>query len=258
MSEQNHAFVELRGKNIFYHSILVDVTKPTIILLHDSLGCVQLWRDFPQKLSEQTKMNVLVYDRIGYGKSDPMDTSVRTLQYMEVEADILLELIDVLQIRQPILLGHSDGGSIALIAAGKYSNKIQAVVVEAAHIFVEDITLKGISDAKKSYQTTNLKEKLRKYHGQNVELLFEAWTQTWLSDWFKAWNIEHFLPNIICPLLFIQGTNDEYGTMSQLDKTIAQVSGHAADFILEKIGHTPHKEAPEVTLEAISNWIHRL
>lgn len=255
MTEPVSKFVEVRGKMIFYDSYEMDTAKPTIVLLHDSLGCVQLWRDFPRKIAEQTQMNVMVYDRIGYGKSHPMDSSARTLQYMEIEADILIEILGQLQIHQPILLGHSDGGSIALIAAGKYPQRIHGLILEAAHIYVEELTLQGISDAKYLYDTSNLKQRLEKYHGNKVEVMFDAWTQTWLTDWFKAWNIEHFLPAIQCPLLFIQGDKDEYGTIAQVDETLAQVSGKSEKCILKDVGHTPHKEAPVETLHVSASWI---
>lgn len=257
MLEPISHFVEVRGKKIFYNLYEVDDHQATIVFLHDSLGCVQLWRDFPRKIAEQTQKNVLVYDRIGYGQSDPMDSPERTLQYMEIEADILMEMLDRLHIHQPILIGHSDGGSIALIAAGKYPDNIHGLIVEAAHIYVEDLTLQGISDAKNLYDTSNLKQRLEKYHGDKVEIMFAAWTQTWLTDWFKAWNIEHFLPNIHCPLLFIQGDKDEYGTMAQVDDTLAQVSGVSEKYILKDVGHTPHKEVPEMILDVIASWLLR-
>lgn len=136
--------------------------KPTIVFLHDSLGSIELWRNLPNELAEITECNVLIYDRLGYGKSDPMATSIRSNNYLELEADILKELLIELNIENPILLGHSDGGSIALIVAGKYPNLIKGTIIEAGHIFVEDITLKGIYDAKKAYETTNLADRLKK------------------------------------------------------------------------------------------------
>lgn len=232
--------------------------KPTLVFLHDSLGSVQLWRDFPTKLSEATECNVLAYDRLGYGKSFPMPTHVRPVNYMELEADVLNNLLKELNIDNAILFGHSDGGTIALITAAKYPERIKAVICEAGHIFVEDITLKGVYDAWEAYKTTNLPERLQKYHGDKVEVLFKAWTETWTREDYRTWNIEYLLKDIVCPLLFIQGEADEYGTLKQLEKTVSQINGNAEKYIIPGIGHTPHKEVPELVLEKAVEFIRTL
>ncbi len=203
--------VNVNGKKLYteYHNSFEN--KPTIVFLHDSLGCTQLWRDFPEKLALQTQCNVLVYDRLGYGKSFPMLTYERENNYMEQEADLLNDLLKELNINDIILFGHSDGGTIALIFAAKYPEKVIATLCEAGHIFVEDITVNGVKDAFEAYKTTNLPERLAKYHGDKVEMMVKAWTEIWLSDKFRSWNIEYLLKNITSPLLFIQGENDEYG-----------------------------------------------
>lgn len=229
--------------------------KPTLVFLHDSLGSVQLWRDLPAKLSEETQCNVLVYDRLGYGKSYPMPTHIRPVNYMELEADLLNDLLVELNINNSILFGHSDGGTIALITAAKYPERVEAVICEAGHIFVEEVTLKGVYNAWEAYKTTNLPERLQKYHGDKVDMLFRAWTETWTRDDYRSWNIEYLLKDITCPLLFIQGENDEYGTLDQVDKTVTQVSGSAEKYIIPGIGHTPHKEAPELVLEKAIEFI---
>ncbi|MBX7226346.1 MAG: alpha/beta hydrolase [Chitinophagales bacterium] len=229
--------------------------RPTIVFLHDSLGCIELWRDFPQKLAEATQCNVLIYDRLGYGKSAPMPTHDRPTNYMELEADILHELLQKSKIDNAILFGHSDGATIALLTASKFPDRIKAVIVEAAHIFVEDVTLQGIYEAVESYKNTNLSERLAKYHGDKVEALFKAWTETWTRADYRSWNIEHFLPNITCPLLFIQGEADEYGTLAQVEKTISQVSGKAEKYVIPNVGHTPHKEASELVLNRSTKFI---
>lgn len=249
------SFLKLRDQSVYYEMNIIDSALPTLVFLHDSLGCVQLWRDFPSTLSEMTQLNYLVYDRIGYGKSDKMSSTVRGLDYMEIEADVLVELLEHLDVERPILFGHSDGGSIALIAAGKYPARIEKVIVEAAHIFVEEITRQGIRDAKKLYDESDLKIKLEKYHGENVPFLFKAWTDVWLSDFFWKWNIEHFLPSITAPLLFIQGDQDEYGTLDQVEKTISKVAGPVQIEIFKGIGHTPHKQSPVETLSVAASWL---
>lgn len=229
--------------------------RPTIVFLHDSLGCVVLWRDFPQKLADATQCNLLIYDRLGYGQSAPMPTYERPVNYMELEADKLNDLLIDQGIDNAILFGHSDGGTIALITASKYPERIRAVICEAAHIFVEDVTLVGIRAAMETYKTTNLAQRLAKYHGDKVDTLFKAWTETWTRNDYSSWNIESLLPAIIAPLLFIQGDADEYGSLDQVRRTVSQVSGHAEEYIQAGIGHTPHKEATESTLSVTANFI---
>lgn len=247
--------IDVKGKNLFIKFNHSFENKPTIVFLHDSLGAVQLWRDFPEKLAEATQCNVLVYDRLGYGKSFPMVTHERENNYMELEADVLNDLLSTLNINDAILFGHSDGGTIALIAASKYPEKVKAVICEAGHIFVEDITVKGVEEALNAYNTTNLPQRLEKYHGDKVQTIVKAWTEIWLSKKFRTWNIEPFLKNITSPLLFIQGEADEYGTLEQVEKTIAQVTGTAEKFIIPNVGHTPHKESPEIVLNKSIEFI---
>ncbi len=177
---------------------------------------------------------------------------------MKQEAEVLNQVLTAFNIDDAILFGHSDGGTIALLTASKYPEKIKAVICEAGHIFVEDITLKGIYQAMEAYKTTNLAERLAKYHGDKVETIFKAWTETWTRSDYRNWNIEHFLPKITCPLLFIQGEADEYGTLDQVEKTIAQVNGKAEKYIIPNIGHTPHKEATQPTLDAAIYFINRV
>ncbi len=243
------------GKRIYTELYTNYENRPTIIFLHDSLGCSQLWRDFPSKLAEAANCNFFLYDRIGYGKSEAMETYIRPTNYLELEADFLDKLISELNLENIILFGHSDGASIALLTAAKYPDRIKGLIVEAAHIFVEDITLKGIRDFKEIYQTTNISERLAKYHGEKVELIVNAWTETWLREDYRNWNIEKFLPKITAPLLFIQGEKDEYGTIEQVMKTIKQVSGKAEKFVLPNAGHTPHKENQEAVLVQSSEFI---
>lgn len=229
--------------------------RPTIVFLHDSLGCIALWRDFPERVGALTQCNVLVYDRQGYGKSCGFSYAKRDNDYLEQEADILNQLLDYWNIDQPILFGHSDGGSIALVTAAKYPEKIKAILTEGAHVFVEDITIEGIKEAIQLYETTDLKTKLEKYHGSNTEAMFWAWANTWTTEEFRAWNIEHFLPAIQCPSMIIQGEQDEYGSLKQVASITEKVSGITETFIIPNTGHSPHKENPEVVLEKITSFI---
>lgn len=238
--------IHINGNNLYAEYYNDFENRPTIVFLHDSLGCVQLWRDFPKRIAAISQCN---------GKSDPMPTYVRPVNYLELEAAVLNSVLENLKIENAILFGHSDGGSIALIAASKYPNRIKKVICEAAHIFVEEITLKGIREAVVAYQNTNLPERLQKYHGDKTETIFKAWTETWLRNDFRNWNIESLLSQIQSPLLFIQGEKDEYGTLNQVEKTVNAVSGISEKYIISNAGHTPHKEAPEITLDKIVAFI---
>lgn len=229
--------------------------RPTIVFLHDSLGCIALWRDFPEKLGRLSRCNVLVYDRQGYGKSAPFAQPNREKDYMHREADFLSVLLDAWSLDDVVLFGHSDGGSIALLAAAKFPEKIGAIIAEAAHIFVEDITLEGIRHTAGLYETTDLKVRLEKYHSDKTGALFDAWAGTWQKPDFHDWNIESYLPLITCPALIIQGETDEYGTLRQVTEAVRQISGPTQTFIIPEIGHTPHKEVPELVLEKSAAFI---
>lgn len=259
MTPQNNGrLITINGQALYIEFQNMRKDHPTLVFLHDSLGCTALWRDFPQKLAEAAQCNVLVYDRLGYGKSAAMLTHERPVRYLETEAAVLDGLLAALDIHDALLFGHSDGGSIALITASHYGQRIRAVICEAAHIFVEEVTLQGIREAMEAYKTTSLPERLQKYHGDKVDMLFKAWTETWTRDDFREWNIESFLSGITCPLLFVQGEADEYGTMEQAEKTVSQVSGKALLCSIPEIGHTPHKEAPELTLAMVKEFIENL
>lgn len=250
--------IDVRGKKLYTEYTNLFKNRPVLVFLHDSLGCTQLWRDFPEQLATAVQCNVLVYDRLGYGKSYPMITHERENNYMELEADVLNDLLDILGIEEAILFGHSDGGTIALITAARYPEKVKAVICEAGHIFVEDVTVKGVKESLTAYQTTNLAQRLAKYHGDKVEMIVKAWTEIWLSKQFRNWNIESLLKKIQAPLLFIQGEKDEYGTLDQVEKTVSQVSGSAVRFIIPEAGHTPHKEMPDVVLQKCAGFINRV
>jgi pimeloyl-ACP methyl ester carboxylesterase len=250
--------ITIRGSVLRVHENGHDQHKPTLVFLHDSLGCIALWRDFPEALGLSASCNVLVYDRQGYGRSAPFGPAARTSGYLEQEADVLSLLLEERGIGNAILFGHSDGGSIALIAAAKYPARISAVITEGAHIFVEYITLQGIRDAAESYRSTDLKEKLRKYHGDKTEAVFRAWTDTWLGAPYRSWNIEHFLPLIACPVLVIQGEQDEFGSLAQVEGIVRGVSGEALGYPVPGVGHTPHREAREAVLERSASFINRL
>jgi pimeloyl-ACP methyl ester carboxylesterase len=202
-------------------------------------------------------MPALVYDRWGYGDSEPF-TLPRKKSYLHDEA--LVSLPSVLQecgVGRAVLIGHSDGGSIALIYASKHPEGVRAVITEAAHVFVEDVTLEGIRKAVKDYTVTDLGTRLTRYHGDKTDRVFHGWADTWLSPDFRDWNIEAFLPGVCCPVLVIQGINDRYGTPAQVRAIERQVCGPSRP-LLVPCGHIPHAEAREKVLEEMARFIEGL
>lgn len=253
--QHNSQFLDINGMQLYVEHHHLYANRPTLVFLHDSLGCSQLWRAFPQKLAAAAGCNILMYDRLGYGQSAPMPEADRPVHYMEDEAAVLDRLLDQLNIKDAILFGHSDGATIALITAAKYPERIKAIICEAAHIFVEEITLNGIREAIKAYRDTDLPLRLQKYHGTKTDRLFKAWTETWTREDYRNWNIEHLLTGISCPLLFIQGDADEYGSAEQVSSTIAAVRGSSQMYMIPGTGHTPHKETPELVLDTAAAFI---
>lgn len=228
----------------------------TLVFLHEGLGSVGQWRDFPSLLSEKTGLPALVYDRWGYGNSEPF-TLPRPAGYLHDEAIASLPaVLEACGIASSILVGHSDGGSIALIHAATRPEAVRAVITEAAHVFVEDVTLEGIREAVKVYASTDLGRRLARYHGDKTDLVFRGWADTWLSPEFRDWNIEEYLPGVRCPILIIQGIDDQYGTPSQVDAIRRQVSGRAVPMLV-RCGHIPHAEAKEEVLEAMAGFIRK-
>lgn len=227
---------------------------PTLVFLHDSLGCIELWRDFPLRLAQATSCNALVYDRQGYGQSAPF-SKPRSLHYLMDEAHVLMHILGQCEIPSAVLFGHSDGGSISLLAAAEYPQRVACVISEAAHVFVDHLTVEGIRNAIKQYHTTNLRERIARYHGDKTDAVFAAWTETWLAEWYQHWSIEKYMARIQCPVMAIQGEEDEFGTQAQLLSIARQVGGVSQPCLLPGVGHTPHKEAPDKILRITSEFI---
>jgi pimeloyl-ACP methyl ester carboxylesterase len=228
----------------------------SIVMLHEGLGSVAMWRDFPHKVAAVTGLEVVAYSRVGYGKSDPIATQ-RNVRYMHEEALVTLPaLLEALAIERPILFGHSDGGSIALIFAGGAQRPLRGVIAMAPHVMVEGISVASIEQARVAYHSTDLRHRLARYH-DDVESAFWGWNDIWLHPEFLHWNIEEYLPRIQCPVLAIQGENDEYGTMEQIDRIGRQV----ADTHLVKLAdcrHSPHRDQPEAVLAAVGPFVQRV
>jgi pimeloyl-ACP methyl ester carboxylesterase len=223
----------------------------TIVFLHDSLGCIALWRDFPEQLALAAGYHAFIYDRRGYGGSSSFAEKQREKDYMEQEAEVLMELLEHCGIKDPVLFGHSDGGTIALLAAAKYPGQIKAVITEGAHVFVEGITIDGIEQVMEQFEHSDLPLRLARYHGDKTQAVFDAWTKTWLADFYRDWNIEHFLPQITCPVYVVQGEADEFGTIRQVQSITGKVSGPADHFLIPNAGHSPHKQAAYFLIQKI-------
>ena len=230
--------------------------QPTLLLLHEGLGCVAMWRDFPAKLAAASGCRVVVWSRPGYGASQAYPEP-RSLRYMHREAEESLPaLLAALQIVRPILIGHSDGGSIALIFAGAFPAVPLGIAVMAPHEFVEEITLAGIRSARVVWETTDWPKKLGRYH-HDAPRVFSDWNDTWLSPPFRDWNIEEYLPKIRCPVLAMQGEDDEYATMRQIDAIAEQVPG-TQRIKLPNCGHTPQRDQEAAVLAALVDFVKRV
>ena len=215
-----------------------------------------MWRDFPGRVAHATGCNALVYSRYGYGQSEPLHED-RTVRYMHDEALVALpELLARTGSARPILVGHSDGASIALIHAGGAQPPLAGLVLMAPHVMVEEISVTSIAAAKVAYETTDLRAKLGRYHA-DVDSAFWGWNRIWLDPEFRHWNIEEYLPRIVCPVLAIQGEDDEYGTMEQL-RRIGQAVTDAELVDLADCRHSPHKDQPEAVLDAITRFVDRI
>ena len=247
-------FLTAGGHRLEYERIDGSSGAPTLILLHEGLGSVALWRDFPAKLAQATGCSAAVYSRYGYGCSDPL-VAPRGVDYMHREAlETLPELCAALALEDAILVGHSDGASIALIHAGSGRWPVRAVVLEAPHVFVEDVSIASIAAARTAYDTTDLRQRLARYHA-DVDSAFRGWNDIWLDRAFRAWNIESALPGVRCPVLAIQGADDEYGTLAQIDAIERGVAAPFERVVLPDCQHSPHRDQEQATLAAMTRFI---
>ncbi len=230
--------------------------KTFLVFLHDGLGSIKQWKDFPRTLSGITGLPALVYDRYGYGESGKLLETHKLDYFTEEAVKVLPEILESVNIDgKIILIGHSDGGSIALIYASKFPDKVKGLITEAAHVFTEEVTLEGIRNAVNEYEKGDFKNFLFKYHGNNTENMFRGWSNLWLDEGFRNWNIKSSLSNIKCPLLAIQGDNDEYGTLEQVNMIIDKVKEQTESLIIKYCGHIPHHQAREFVLENMKRFI---
>ncbi len=227
---------------------------PTLVFLHEGLGSIALWREFPQHIAERTGCATVVYSRYGNGFSEVL-REPRTVRYMHDEALIALpELLAALRIKRPILVGHSDGASIALMYAAAFANDVCALVVEAPHVVVEDVSVTSIAAIGETYRTTDLREKMSRYH-TDVDATFYGWNDIWRLPAFRSWSILEMLPSVRAPVLAIQGVDDEYGTLAQLDLLARSTRASTDRLVLARCGHAPHRDRADVVEGTVSEWV---
>ena len=245
-------------QRVYYEHLDGEPNRPWLIFLHEGLGSVGQWKGFPLRLCQRTACPALVYDRVGYGKSSQFVRS-RTIDYLhEYALSELPRLIEaVLPDQDYILIGHSDGGSIALIHAADQPARLRGLVTIAAHVFVEPCTLEGIRKAKESFAQGRMVG-LTRYHGDHAETLFRAWADTWLSPAFADWSIVDLLPRVTVPIIVLQGRDDQYGSPAQVDAIVAGVGGQATPLVLDDCGHAPHMDFPALMLDLTSCFVNRV
>lgn len=227
---------------------------PTIVMLHEGLGSVGLWNDFPEKLQRATGAGIFAYSRAGYGQSSPVALP-RPLDYMQREAlDVLPKVLDAIGFKRGLLLGHSDGGSIATIYAGAHQDhRLQGIALIAPHFIVEDISVKSIAAIKTTYETTDLKPKLARWH-KDVDNAFYGWNDAWLDPKFRDWDISEYLAYIRVPVMVVQGIDDQYGTLRQVEIAQEECYCPVDVEVISSAGHSPHRDAPAATLDAIEQF----
>jgi pimeloyl-ACP methyl ester carboxylesterase len=231
-------------------------TRPPIVMLHEGLGSVSHWRDFPDRVAAETGSEIFVYSRYGHGRSSPLEEP-REVFYMHHEAEVVVPLLlEQADVSRPVLLGHSDGASIAILYAARFPNSAAALILEAPHVFVEDLTVESIAQARTAYQTNDLPERLARYH-QDADRTFWGWNDIWLNPEFRSWNIESCLESIRCPVLVIQGEDDEYGTPRQLAAIQTKIPA-AQVALFPQCKHAPHRDRPELTLRRIVAFLESL
>ncbi|NEX60801.1 alpha/beta fold hydrolase [Noviherbaspirillum galbum] len=228
---------------------------PVVVFLHEGLGSIDLWKNFPHRFCEKNGLTGLVFSRYGYGRSTPRLPEERwPVSFMHAQAhDVLPRLFDKLDIRKPWLFGHSDGASIALLYAAWFSDNVSGIVVVAPHIFVEDKTVESIAAARQAYLSTELRNRLARYH-QDVDSAFWGWNDIWLDPAFRTWNIEECLSSLACPVMAVQGEDDEYGSLEQI-RGIKKKAPHTQLSIFPRCGHSPHRDQPEKLIQEAGQFV---
>lgn len=255
MSAIRDAFVSTDRGSIFarLHGPNASPEHPALVLFHDSLGCVDLWRDFPQRLVEATGSPVLAYDRLGFGRSDPAE-GCPPLNFMAVEArDALPRLLDTFRIERFAVLGHSVGGAMAIHAAGAHPDRCISAITIAAQTFVEDCTFSGIRAAQQEFTDPDRRARLSRYHGDKADWVLAAWFDRWLDPAFADWSLDAALAKVRCPVLAIHGERDEYGSQTHPRRIVEHAGGSAEMLLLAECGHVPQRERPDVVCKSVTD-----
>ncbi|MGA8534402.1 MAG: alpha/beta hydrolase [Candidatus Tumulicola sp.] len=227
---------------------------PVLVFLHEGLGSLALWRGFPAALAERTGCEALVFSRYGNGFSTPL-TEPRKPEYMHDEALAALpELLDALEIHDFILVGHSDGASIALIYAAEHPERVRGLVLEAPHVFVEDLSVRSIAALASEYRSSSLRQRMARHHS-DADATFYGWSDIWLASEFRDWNIEAYVERVVSPILVIQGLNDEYGTPAQIESIVRHAAAPVDRIVLANCGHAPHRDRASFVENVAAAWI---
>ena len=244
------------GYSLEYEDTKASADRPALVFLHEGLGCVAAWRNVPDRLAAATGWRAFNYSRAGYAGSSAIDLP-RSINYMEPEGlTVLPAVLDAAHIEQCVIIGHSDGASIAIINAGGVSDpRVQGLVLMAPHVFAEPCGLDAIRAAREAFETGDLRARLRKYQASNVDNAFWGWCDAWLDPAFLQWNIEHYLPGIDIPVLQIQGEDDQYGTKIQLECIERGVSGPVTTHLIPDCGHAPHLQQSDTAFELILSFL---
>ncbi|MDQ8935113.1 alpha/beta fold hydrolase [Acinetobacter rudis] len=256
-------FISFQSQQIYLKHFFADksssqldtIDKSPIILLHESLGSVALWKQFPQTLANATGREVIAYDRIGFGLSSDCNEQLEH-DFVWAEAQGAFKaIVDACELKQFIVLGHSVGGGMALSIAAAYPSQCLAVISISAQAKVEQLTLDGISAAKENFKAPELFQRLAKYHGEKTQWVLDAWTETWLAPAFATWHLSHVLNQIYCPVQVIHGDIDQYATQSQPEQIASQVKGEVQLCILEECGHFPHQEKTAEVVQFVQHFV---
>jgi pimeloyl-ACP methyl ester carboxylesterase len=243
--------VRVDGRHLEAIELRGDPDLRPLVLLHEGLGSVSAWRDFPEALQQATSRRLIVYSRFGHGSSDPPPKPRSPAFFHEEADDVLPQLLSQLAVEEPILVGHSDGASIALIYAG--ARPVRGLVLLAPHVVVEEVTLAAIRETRDRFETGDLRERLSRHH-ENPDAAFRGWCDVWLDPAFRSWTLEPDAERVNCPLLLIQGVDDPYGTLDQLDRIEAHVQGPVSRKVVPG-GHSPHRDARDEVLRGVVRFL---
>ncbi|MFZ1731799.1 MAG: alpha/beta hydrolase [Bacteroidota bacterium] len=256
---ERQLFVPVAEDGLFVKLLLhatpeAEETLPTWVFLHEGLGSVGQWKSFPYELCKATGCDGIVYDRVGHGRSSPM-RKPRDIHFYQEEAEVYLHgLLEEMNVRRPLLFGHSDGAVIALKYASSFPETTVGVVSEAAHVIIEEITMQGIRDASAQYTSTDLPDKLSRYHGEKTDAMFHAWSDAWLDPSCADWDMLEDLNAIRCPVLIVQGDMDTFGSRKQVDAIVEHVRGATDVLWLQGTGHVPHLYSRAAVIAETVRW----